>query len=137
MEADHRRLEAMLEAATAASAIDHAAYAAFRGMLLKHIAMEERVIFPAARKTGVRTDALARLRADHGRLAALMVPSPTQDLARQVRALLVEHDAVEEGDDGVYAACEAVLTPSETDEILRRLHAMPEVRVARHLDLPR
>ena len=46
---DHDRLDALLERAMSDPAhIDAAAYAQFRAGLLKHIAMEEKVLLPAA-----------------------------------------------------------------------------------------
>jgi len=48
---DHDRLDALLERAMSDPAnIDAAAYAQFRAGLLKHIAMEEKVLLPAAQK---------------------------------------------------------------------------------------
>ena len=48
---DHERLDALLERAMSdPEKIDAAAYAQFRSGLLKHIGMEEKVLFPAARK---------------------------------------------------------------------------------------
>ena len=49
--ADHDRLDALLERAISdPTKIDAAAYAQFRAGLLKHIALEEKVLLPAAQK---------------------------------------------------------------------------------------
>jgi len=48
--ADHERLSALLAAATSRSAVDRDAFAAFRAGLLRHIAIEEYDVFPAASK---------------------------------------------------------------------------------------
>ena len=47
---DHARLDALLEHATARlDTIDDPVYAEFRAQLLKHIAMEEKILLPAER----------------------------------------------------------------------------------------
>ena len=47
---DHARLDELLARATAGEAIDLEAYRAFRAGLLRHIAMEEKVLLPDARQ---------------------------------------------------------------------------------------
>src|SRR5215831_15391307 len=82
--ADHERLDALLGRAFATpDAIDHQAYAAFRKGLLRHIGMEEKILLPATQRArgGEPLHAAARLRLDHGALAALFVPSPTAAIA--------------------------------------------------------
>ena len=76
---DHRRLEALLDRATTDPArIDHAAYAAFRSGLLKHIGMEEKILIPTAQRLrgGKPVRVAAALRLQHGAIAALLVPTP-------------------------------------------------------------
>jgi hypothetical protein len=49
--ADHARLDRLLDRATAATGrIDPASYDGFRRGLLKHIAMEEKILLPAAQR---------------------------------------------------------------------------------------
>ena len=77
---DHARLEGLLaRAMTEAGAIDRAAYAEFRAGLLKHIGMEEKILLPAAQRVrgGEPLTLAAKVRLDHGALAALLVPTPT------------------------------------------------------------
>jgi hypothetical protein len=77
---DHARLDGLLERAiTEAGAIDRAAYAEFRAGLLKHIGMEEKILLPAAQRVrgGEPLTLAAKVRLDHGALAALLVPTPT------------------------------------------------------------
>jgi hypothetical protein len=77
---DHRRLEDLLNQADAdAEHIDAACYAQFRAGLLKHIAMEEKILLPAAQRLrgGIPLPVAEKLRLDHGALAALLVPTPT------------------------------------------------------------
>ena len=49
--ADHARLDELLRVAGARpDAIDRPSYAAFRAGLLRHIGLEEKILFPAARR---------------------------------------------------------------------------------------
>ena len=132
--ADHRRLEGLLERADR----DADAYVAFRGGLLRHIGMEEKILLPAARRAngGQPLAEAARLRRDHGKLAALLVPSPRPDLLAEIRAILEPHDAIEEGPDGVYAACERLIGADE-QAVYDALVAAPAVPLAPHFDGPR
>ena len=70
---DHARPDTLLERATARpDAIDASAYAGFRAGLLKHIAMEEKILLPAAQRQrdGQPLPIASKLRLDHGALAA-------------------------------------------------------------------
>jgi hypothetical protein len=137
--ADHARLDALLDRAVGpAGDVDLALYGAFREGLLRHIALEEKVLLPAARaaRGGVPLPQTRRLRIDHGAIAALLVPTPTAAIAGELRKLLAPHDAVEEGDGGVYAACDTLLA-AEAPALLERMRAYPPVKVARYHDGPR
>ena len=128
---DHARLDALL----ARAAGDPSAYAEFRKGLLRHIGMEEKILLPAAQRArgGDPLPAAAKLRADHGALAALLVPTPTPTILRALRGILARHNALEEGPDGVYAACER-LAGDEIDALVRALDAAAEVPVSPHVD---
>src|SRR5690349_21665021 len=91
---DHRRLEDLLERAAAADPVDAVLYEQFRSGLLRHIGMEEKVLLPAVRRArGGEPLPLARqLRLDHGAIAAMLVPAPTQLGIARLRALLDIHD---------------------------------------------
>src|ERR1043166_7288565 len=118
---DHDRLDALLERAGSDTArFDAAAYAEFRSGLLKHIGMEEKVLFPAARKVrgGEVLSMAGRLRLDHGALTALLVPSPTPSIVTAIRAILEAHNPMEEDSGGIYDQCEA-LAGAEAERILR------------------
>jgi hypothetical protein len=135
---DHARLDALLERATARpDRIEPAAYAEFRAGLLRHISMEEKILLPAAQRArgGTPLPGAAKLRLDHGALAALLVPTPTASIVAAIRAILNEHNVVEEGPGGVYEQCEE-LAASERDEILETLRNAPEVKVAPYNDGP-
>jgi hypothetical protein len=133
---DHARLDALL-ARAAAGAIDMEAFARFREGLLRHIGMEEKILLPAAQQArgGEPLPEAAGLRLDHGALAALLVPTPTPAIVAALRTILSGHNAVEEGPDGVYAACET-LAGAEAEALAARLRATPPVPVNRHVDGP-
>ncbi len=136
---DHARLDALLRRALAdPNHIDAIAYAEFRAGLLKHIGMEEKILLPAAQRArgGEPLPIAAKLRLDHGALAALLVPSPTLAVVAALRRILAAHNPIEEGPGGLYDTCEE-LAGAERDTILARLRAAPDVRVARHVDGPR
>jgi Hemerythrin HHE cation binding domain. len=77
---DHRRLEDILNRATMKpDEYEMIAYSQFRAGLLKHIKMEESILFPAVQKArgGVPLPIVAKLRLDHGAFTALLVPPPS------------------------------------------------------------
>lgn len=138
MSADHRRLEALLDRATATSgAIAHDLFEQFRAGLLRHIALEEKILLPAIRaaRGGDPHPMAAQLRLDHGAIAALLVPTPTAAGVSRLRTLLEQHDEIEERGGGVYDNCDSTLA-SEAAELLHRLKTYPEVRTAPHVDGP-
>ena len=135
---DHARLDGLLRRAmTEASTIDRAAYAEFRAGLLKHISLEEKILLPAAQRWqgGDPLPVAAKLRLDHGALAALLVPTPTPVIIAAIRTVLTAHNTLEEGPGGVYERCEH-LAGAEADALLAQLHAAPEVPVAPYADGP-
>jgi hypothetical protein len=135
---DHTRLDSLLRRAMAdAGAIDRAAYADFRAGLLKHIGMEEKILLPAAQRLrgGEPLAIAAKLRLDHGALAALLVPTPTPAIIVALRTILGVHNMLEEDAGGLYEYCEQ-LAGAESEALLAQLHAAPEVPVAPHADGP-
>jgi hemerythrin-like domain-containing protein len=139
LESDHHRLDRLLQRAAAGTgAIDLEPYQEFRAGLLRHIAMEEKVLFPVARAAGdPGLEAIVRqLHADHGALAALTVPTPTRELITTIVEILDEHNPLEEGDGGLYARCEQ-LAGDGTDELMARMQAVPPAKVSAHFDDPR
>ena len=137
MAEDHVRLDRMLSAATAGPKIDADAYARFRHDLLRHIAMEEKVLLPdaRARRGGSALELAARLRVDHGAIAKLLVPSPTHAIVDSLRELLARHNELEEGPAGLYAICDT-LAGDEAPLVVDKLRAQPSVPVAKHYDGP-
>jgi hypothetical protein len=142
---DHRRLEDLLNRAAAnPAAIDVSAYDEFRRGLLKHIGLEEKVLLPAAQQAcgGEPLPLAAKLRLDHGALAALTVPPPSPAVIAALRAILADHDRLEESPDGVYDQCERLIGEGVGDLLakLRRapdLEAMPPNADSRVLDAVR
>ncbi len=132
---DHARLDALLEkAARPPGEIDLAAFDPFRRGLLRHIAMEEKVLLPAARRVlGEQLPDFLRLRADHGRFTLLMVPTPTRARVEELKALLAAHNELEERDGGVYQQCVQLLG-DEADEVERQMREYPEVPVRPYND---
>jgi hypothetical protein len=135
---DHARLHALLARAMAGPTLDAEAFAAFRKGLLRHIGIEEKVLFPAARRArgGEAVEGTRALRLEHAALTSLLVPTPDLALCAELAALLATHDAKEEGHDGVYAACERALSPAGRAETQEKIAAFPEVPVVAHFDGP-
>jgi len=136
---DHARLDTLLRRSVAdPNVIDREAYKEFRAGLLRHIAMEEKVLLPDARhrRGGDPLPVAAQLRSDHGILATLLVPTPTHASVELLAKFLEEHNELEEKAGGLYATCDQ-LVGSEAEAVLARLRAVPEVRVAPHFDGPR
>jgi hypothetical protein len=136
--ADHERLSALLTAATAGHELDRDAFAEFRAGLLRHIGIEEKVLFPAAKRArgGEPLSRAHDLRIEHAALTSLMVPTPDVALCREIASILHPHDAVEEGLGGVYAECEALLTDEESRALLAAARDFPAVPTSRHFDGP-
>jgi hypothetical protein len=136
--ADHVRLDGLLRRATARpDAIDLAPYSEFRRGLLRHIGIEEKIVMPAARRAlgGEALAHEARLRLDHGAIAAMLVPTPSPAIVATLRDVLAGHNALEEGPHGLYAACDRVLG-DRADVLVAEMAARPEPPVNPHNDAP-
>ena len=128
---DHRRIDELLDKATAdVKSVKEEYYRRFRTGLLKHIKMEEKILFPAAQKANgnVPLPLAAKLRLDHGALTSLMVASPTPDVIKVLYHVLEKHDLLEEEPGGMYDVCEK-LTEGETTKLLQQLEEVTEVPV--------
>jgi hypothetical protein len=136
---DHRRLDALLKRSIAEPGrVDPAAFAEFRGGILRHIAMEEKVLFVAARhaRGGEPLELAARLRVDHGAIAALLVPTPTPVLVADIASVLVPHNRREEEPGGVYDACDAAIGEAAAERLVEELRSFPEVPLKPYNDGP-
>jgi GNAT superfamily N-acetyltransferase len=134
---DHRRLEALLRDAgplTPGACIE--AYEAFRAGLLKHIAMEEKILLVVAKQVlGHPHPLRERLSLDHSLLATLLIPTPTQAVLAEMKEILDAHDLLEEGSGAFYEHVEQ-LAPDRVAEIVEQLRTFRQPTVARHLDRP-
>lgn len=137
LEADHERLDRLLAEATRdPAAIDLERFGAFRRGLLRHIGIEEKLLFAAAKRSSPSPELaaqFARLRADHGKLTALMVPTPTPATVAEIREILAPHNEVEEG-EGTYVSCVALLSPAERAEMLAKMEQTAEPPVRPYYD---
>ncbi|MCC6765907.1 MAG: NnrS family protein [Deltaproteobacteria bacterium] len=134
--ADHERLDALLARTVRhPDALDPVAYDRFRRGLLRHIGMEEKILLPAAqrRRGGEPLPEAARLRSDHGALAALLVPRPTPAIIAAIRHVIAAHNVLEEEPRGVYAVCEA-LVGDAGEALAAALRDAPEVPVHAPVD---
>lgn len=128
---DHHRLEALLKKSTEnPNNIQAEPYSAFRVGLLKHIKMEEKILFPAAQKAngGMPLPMAAKLRLDHAALTSLMVLPPDASVIKVLVHILDKHDLAEEEPGGMYDIC-ASLTQDQTQDLLDQLSKVSEVPV--------
>jgi hypothetical protein len=135
---DHARLDALLERAVARQGeIDAAAFAAFRSGILRHIAWEEKILLRAAKEArgGEPLPIAQRLKTDHGAIVLLLVPTPTHEIVREIRSILEPHNVAEEESGGLYETCETLLV-DQAEEILEKVQAYPDVKLAPHYDGP-
>lgn len=133
---DHRRLESLLDRSVATPGrIDSAAYEEFRAGLLRHIGIEEKILFKVTkrRRGGVPHPAVRSLHIEHAAIGSLLVPTPDAALVDELRDLLAYHNRREEGPGAFYDACER-LAGDEIDDLLQRAHAAPIVPLAAHFD---
>ena len=129
--ADHLRIDHILDKATERPGeIDMEVYHQFRTQLLRHIKMEEKILFPAAKKADPdrMLEIIPRYRLEHGAITALMVPPPTQELIKVIKYIIEIHDLAEEQPGGLYDICES-LTHNHIEELLVQLKNTTEVPV--------
>lgn len=132
---DHRRLEALLTCAAAdPGAMGLDAYREFRSGLLRHIGMEENILIPAAHgaRGGQPLPIAAKIRLDHGALASLLVPPPSPEIITAIRAILSDHNLLEEGPEGLYETCEK-LVGNVLTTLVEKLRAAPYPRLRPHV----
>lgn len=99
--------------------------------------MEEKIILPAAKRLrgGDPLPITSKLRLDHGAIATLFIPTPTDAIIARIRGILKEHNTTEESRGGLYETCDE-LAGSEAAQLLAKLQAAPEVIVLPHSDSP-
>lgn len=134
LSADHDRLDALLAAALREDGtVDYPSYAGFRAGLLRHIAIEEKVLFPELRRLQGDSEVIRQLHRDHAALSVLLVPPPTRAEIEAIREILVEHNPIEEREGGLYDVIEQ-LEGGALAEMMTRVHAIPPVILAQHAD---
>jgi hypothetical protein len=135
---DHRRIETLLDRAVRdPQNVDKRMYTDFRAALLKHIGMEEKLLFPTLQRhrNGEPHPAVARLHLDHGAIAALLVLPPEPVVVAALRSILAGHNDVEEGAGSVYEEADR-LPLRMGEDLFERLLLAPEVPISPHIDNP-
>lgn len=135
---DHARLHRRLEHAMAEPHLDLDAFADFRRGLLRHIAIEEKLLLPAVRQArqGTPLDGTHELRVEHAAITSLLVPTPDLPLCHEIHALLSAHDQKEERPGGIYEKCERWLSDDDLVRLGEQAAAYPEVRASAYFDGP-
>lgn len=126
---DHDRLDALFHQATHnILEIDLDAYQQFRQGLMRHIGIEEKIVFPSLIKHHgeVAKVITTRLRSDHGAIVALLVPTPDPSVIATLTAILNTHNEFEESADGVYSMI-AALGEQEAQSLLHQMQQAPVV----------
>jgi len=137
--ADHDRLDDLLRRATTGDGpIDLEPFERFRAGLLRHIGMEEKALFVAAREArGGRPLPIAeKLRVDHGAIVSLLVPTPTRAIVAELLSLLGPHNRREEEPGGVYDACDRAVGSAAAERLVEELESFPEPPTKPYADGP-
>ncbi|HVN48376.1 MAG TPA: hemerythrin domain-containing protein [Bacteroidota bacterium] len=135
---DHRRLESLLHRAfNSRENIDETAYAEFRSGLLKHIAMEEKILIPALSnvRDGAPYPLAAQLRLEHGAIASLLVLPPSVTVKNVLLGILQHHNKREESESGLYSDCDCLLS-NAPENIMQKTMRYPDVPVMPYNDSP-
>jgi hemerythrin superfamily protein len=133
---DHERLDALLDECRRAEGVDCVEqYDEFRRGLLRHIGIEERVLFPELRKRRGVTSLEQQLHRDHAALAAMLVPPPSHAEIEQITAILETHNRLEEDPGGLYEIIEE-LAGEDLAAVMERVHAIPAIPLAPFSDTP-
>ena len=138
LSSDHNRLDRLLERAAARpGAIDMESYSEFRKGLLRHISIEEKIVFPAIHKfrSGESRDLMDRLHLDHAAIVSLMVPPPNASIILTLKSVFAVHNHLEEDEGGLYDIFESSVG-RESEAILEKMTAAPAVPVLPHNPKP-
>jgi hypothetical protein len=106
--------------------------------LLRHMGIEERLLFPLIEDAndGQLATAINELRIDHAALASLLVPTPDHVLAQEIAGLLELHNELEERSGGIYDQCLELLEDETAEEILFDAYESLPVHTAKYFDGP-
>jgi hemerythrin superfamily protein len=133
---DHDRLDALLAAAIRPDgSIEEESYAEFRRGLLRHIGIEEKILFVELKRRVGESEVQKQLHRDHAALAALLVPPPSRESIETILSILREHNPLEEVEGGLYEVFEEA-TGEELGSLMERVRSYPQVPVAPYSDTP-
>ena len=139
LEYDHARLDHLLKRAGAlvSDEVHPDEYGRFRLGLLRHIGLEERILFPAMSRQGDQETLpdVRQIHLDHAAIAALLKIPPTPSVVAALRAILHLHDRLEEKEGGIYRKCEE-LAGGHARDIAVRLMSARGVPVAPVVERP-
>ena len=135
---DHEEIDELLSHATERGRLVQSAFDSLRERLLRHIGIEERLLFPAAkeRATPELRESLAALRVEHAALTSLLVPTPDVALAAELRRLLQQHNHTEEVAGGIYDQVIDAITDERAHDLLLQARARGRVPVTSYFDGP-
>jgi hypothetical protein len=135
---DHGEINALSLDARAPDGIDIEAFERFRERLLRHMGIEERLLFPLIENAneGQLATAINELRIDHAALTSLLVPTPDDVLAQEIAGLLELHNELEERSGGIYDQCLELLADETAEEILFDAYESLPVQTAKYFDGP-
>jgi hypothetical protein len=137
LDSDHDRLDHLLARSDAGESVRLEPFGEFRAGILRHIAIEEKRLIPAAAAArGAALPIAPRLRADHGAITALLVPTPTPAILARLRAILVPHNAREEEEGGLYDLCDRALGEEEAARLVEELRSFPAPALRSYNDVP-
>lgn len=110
LEADHRGIQRLLDAAEGGEGgVDREAWDAFRARLLRHMAIEDELLFRAASAAHGGAPFDPRLALEHRAMATLLAAPPDRALISELRALMLDHDGREDLEGGAYDRCDLLL----------------------------
>ena len=138
--ADHESLHGWLEASLRGGAhVDLDPFHRFRAGILRHIALEEKLLIPRATEAagGDRPTVAEFLRVDHSAIAALLVPTPTPKIVAELRSILAHHDLREEEAGGLYDVCDRALGAQAALRLVDEMTEHPPVKLKAYNDGPR
>ena len=129
-DAEHRALGKLIRKSLPdEGGVDIEAFDAFRRKLVQHIAVQERVFFPALiSRMGHEPLYRGALTKDHGGLVSACVPTPGREWVQELWNLLEVHHTVERADDGFARHCDHHLG-HEAKELFEKADALPPIEL--------
>ncbi len=128
---DHERLDKLLEKAIGEDfQVDYETYEEFRKGLLRHISIEEKIVFPFMYEHDVKkTDPfIEQLRLDHSAIVLLLVAEPSPSTIATLLSVLEIHNELEERVEGLYEMLEE-MAGEDSSPLYEQFLASPDVPV--------